>query len=104
MQLEPKGRRILIRPTKIEKKSEGGIILPEDTVDKEQRAATTGVVVAIGDLAWEDFPEGKHWAEVGDTIVFKAHQGMRIKSEETGEYDLLLLNDLDVAATVKENP
>ena len=98
----PVGRNILVKPTEV-KKPESGIIIPEKAKDAEQRAATTGTVLAIGELAWDDFPDSEAWAKVGDVVVFKAHTGMRILEDDEA-YDkkyLLLMRDVDVAAIQK---
>jgi len=99
----PVGHRILVRPDKVEKQTKGGIYIPEEARDKEQRATNVGVVLAIGPLAWKDFAKPDAWAEVGDTVIFKAHAGMRVKNEESDEDFLLLMNDAEVAAVRKEN-
>ena len=104
LNIHPKGHRILVKPIKIEKKTAGGIVLIDETVDSEQRATTKGKVLAIGELAWKDFHSPEPWAEIGDIVIFKAHQGMRLKNDEEDEEFLLLLNDADVAAVFKETP
>ena len=86
--IQPVGRNLLVKPTEI-KKSEGGIILMAETTDAEQRAATTGTVLATP------------WAEVGDVVIFKAHTGMRVKNREDDEEFMLLIRDVDVAALQK---
>ncbi len=96
----PVGRNILVKPTGV-KKTESGIILMDTTLDAEQRATTTGTVLAIGDLAWDDFPDSKEWAKVGQVVIFKAHTGMRVKNKEDDEEFLLLMRDLDIAAIQK---
>ena len=98
----PVGRNLLVKPTP-PKESEGIIILVEAAKDVYERAATTGTVLAIGELAWDDFPDSKAWAKVGDVVVFKAHTGMRIleDDEAADKKYLLLMRDLDVAAIQK---
>lgn len=98
--VNPVGRNILIKPTP-PKETEGTIIRLEETKDADQRAATTGTILAIGDLAWDDFPDSKHWAKVGQVVIFKAHTGMRVKNKEDDKEFLLLMRDLDIAATMK---
>lgn len=91
--IKPVGRVILVQPTPLEKK--GVIERLETTEDADKRAATTGTVLAVGDMAWDDFPEP--WAKVGDVVIFKAHTGMRVKENEDDKDFLLLMRDLDLA-------
>jgi len=99
---QPTGWRILILPFKMKEKTKGGIIMGQDTLEKQQVASQCGNVLAVGPHAYQDkerFPNGP-WCEVGDWIMFARYAGSRIKIEG-GE--VRLLNDDEVLATI-ENP
>ncbi len=96
----PVGRNILVKPTSV-KKTESGIILIDTTRDAEQRATTTGIVLDVAPLAWNDLEDPTPWAKKGDVVIFKAHTGMRVKNKEEDEEFLLLMRDVDVAAIQK---
>ena len=99
--IKPVGRNVLVLPTP-PKENKGVIQRLESTKDVDKRAATTGTILAIGDLAWDDFPDSKAWAKIGQVVIFKAHTGMRVKNrEEDDDYNLLLMRDLDIAAIQK---
>ena len=99
---QPTGWRILILPFKMKEKTKGGILMGQDTLERQQVASQCANVLAVGPHAYQDkerFPKGP-WCEVGDWIMFARYAGSRIKIEG-GE--VRLLNDDEVLATI-ENP
>jgi len=99
---KPTGWRILVLPYKAKEKTKGGIIMGQDTLERQQVASQCGNVLAVGPHAYKDkdrFPGGP-WCKVGDWIMFARYAGSRIKIEG-GE--VRLLNDDEVLATIK-NP
>ena len=99
---QPTGWRMLVLPFKMKEKTKGGIIMGQDTLEKQQVASQCGNVLAMGPDAYGDkqrFPDGP-WCKVGDWVMFARYAGSRIKIEG-GE--VRLLNDDEVLATIK-NP
>ena len=99
---QPTGWRILILPFKMKEKTKGGILMGQDTLERQQVASQCANVLAVGPHAYRDkkrFPDGP-WCKVGDWIMFARYAGSRIKIEG-GE--VRLLNDDEVLATIK-NP
>ena len=99
---QPTGWRMLVLPFKMKEKTKGGIIMGQDTLEKQQVASQCGNVLAMGPDAYGDkqrFPDGP-WCKVGDWVMFARYAGSRIK-REGGE--VRLLNDDEVLATIK-NP
>ena len=99
---QPTGWRMLVLPFKMKEKTKGGIIMGQDTLEKQQVASQCGNILAMGPDAYGDkkrFPDGP-WCKVGDWIMFARYAGSRIKIEG-GE--VRLLNDDEVLATIK-NP
>ena len=99
---QPTGWRILILPFKMKEKTKGGILMGQDTLERQQVASQCGIVLAVGPNAYKDqerFPNGP-WCKVGDWVMFARYAGSRIKIEG-GE--VRLLNDDEVLATIK-NP
>ena len=99
---QPTGWRILVLPFKMKETTKGGIIMGQDTLEKQQVASQCGNILAMGPDAYGDkkrFPDGP-WCKVGDWIMFARYAGSRIKIEG-GE--VRLLNDDEVLATIK-NP
>ena len=96
---QPTGWRLLVLPFKMKEKTKGGVILAEDTLERQQVASQVGLVMAMGPQCYKDkerYPEGpcckeKHW------VMFARYAGSRIKIEG-GE--MRLLNDDEVLATI----
>jgi len=94
--IEPTGGHLLVLPKKVEEVTSGGIIIPEDTRDKEQQAATEGTLVVVGSSAWTDLDDGKPWARVGDKISYSRYAGVTMTGADGESY--MLINDVDVLA------
>ena len=99
---QPTGWRILVLPFKMGEKTKGGILMGQDTLEKQQVASQCGNVLAMGPDCYRDkdrYKEGP-WCKVGDWVMFARYAGSRIKIE-VGE--VRLLNDDEILATIK-NP
>ena len=99
---QPTGWRILILPFKMGEKTKGGILMGQETLEKQQVASQCGNVLAMGPDCYRDKNRYKQgpWCKVGDWIMFARYAGSRIKIEG-GE--VRLLNDDEILATIK-NP
>jgi len=101
------GHKVLLKPFKDfkeyeengrkENRSEGGIIIPEETVNQEDAAQIIGEVISIGPMAWKaydgDDPNWKPWAKVGDIVFFAKYGGKFITlNKET----YLIMDDVDI--------
>ena len=96
---KPTGWRMLVLPFKIKEKTKGGVILAEDTLERQQVASQVGLVMAMGPQCYKDkdrFPEGP-WCKEKDWVMFARYAGSRIKIDG-GE--MRLLNDDEVLATI----
>jgi co-chaperonin GroES (HSP10) len=56
MKIKPLGFYVLIEMVNVEKMSEGGIVLPDELINKEQSAVDVGYVRAIGPTAFAGYP------------------------------------------------
>ena len=95
----PTGWRLLVLPFKMKEKTKGGVILAEDTLERQQVASQVGLVMAMGPDCYADkdrYPDGP-WCKEKDWIMFARYAGSRIKIEG-GE--MRLLNDDEVLATI----
>ena len=96
---KPPGWRMLVLPFKMKEKTKGGVILAEDTLERQQVASQVGLVMAMGSQCYKDkerYPEGP-WCKEKDWVMFARYAGSRIKIEG-GE--MRLLNDDEVLATI----
>ncbi len=92
----PTGGHLLVLPVKVEERTAGGIILPQETRDKEQQAATVGTLIAVGPGAWFDLDDGTPWAAVGDKVSYAKYAGVSMQGKDGQSY--VLINDNDVLA------
>ena len=99
---QPTGWRIFILPFQMGEKTKGGILMGQDTLEKQQVASQCGNVLAMGPDCYRDKNRYKQgpWCKVGDWVMFARYAGSRIKIEG-GE--VRLLNDDEILATIK-NP
>jgi len=98
---KPTGWRMLVLPFRIDEKTKGGILLGNETVDRQQVASQCGSVLAMGDSCYVDkerYPNGP-WCVVGDWVVFARYAGSRI---EIDGGEVRLLNEDEVLATVQD--
>ena len=98
---KPTGWRILVLPFKMGEKTKGGVLLGQESLDRQQVASQCGNVIAMGDACYVDkerYPKGP-WCKVGDWVIFARYAGSRIEIEG-GE--VRLLNEDEVLATVQD--
>lgn len=89
MTVKPLGNRLLIKPIVEEKKTEGGIVLPDSAKEKPQKAE----VKEVGKLE-EDYD-----IKVGDKVIFSKYAGTEIKIEDE---DYIIIDIDDVLAKVED--
>jgi len=97
----PTGWRILVLPFRMKEKTKGGVLLGDETLERQQVGSQCGNVLAMGKSCYSDkdrYPEGP-WCKVGDWVVFARYAGSRIEIEG-GE--VRLLNEDEILATVKD--
>ena len=97
----PSGWRLLILPYRGKGKTEAGIYLPDQVIERESVATVCGYVLKVGPLAYKDetkFPSGP-WCKEQDWIIFGRYAGARFKIDG-GE--IRILNDDEVIAVVQD--
>ena len=96
----PTGWRIMILPYKGQGKTDGGIVLTNETVERQQVSTLLGYVLKVGPQAYdgERFSTGP-WCKPGDWVLIGRYAGSRIHIEG-GE--IKLLNDDEIIATVPD--
>ncbi len=87
MKIIPLGERVLLKAKEAEKKTAGGLFIPQTAQEKTQFAT----VVAIGD-------DENIKVKVGQTVLHDKYAGTQIK--DNGE-DYLIVNSGDILAVVE---
>ena len=97
---EPTGWRLLVLPFKMKEKTKGGLLLGQETLERQQVGANCGMVLKTGPHCYdkERYPEGP-WCKKGDWVVFARYAGSRIQIDG-GE--VRLLNDDEILATIQD--
>ena len=96
---KPTGWRILILPYTLPQSTKGGVILSDETRERNQLATNVGYVVSLGPDAYRDelkFPDGP-WCKSGDWVMFGRYAGSRFKIEGA---EPRLLNDDEILAVI----
>ena len=90
--LEPLGDRVVIKPSKREEVTKGGILLPDTAKEKPQE----GEVIAVGPGKVTD--EGTRIAmdvKVGDTVIYAKYAGTEYKVDDD---ELIIVRESDILA------
>tara|TARA_R110002126_G_scaffold43310_2_gene124185 strand:+ start:220 stop:636 length:417 start_codon:yes stop_codon:yes gene_type:complete len=98
----PTGWRILVMPFKVKEKTEGGIIIAQEALDRARVSTQVGYVLKMGDLCYQDkdrYPTGS-WCAEKDWVVFARYAGSRM---EIDGGEIGMLNDDEILGTI-ENP
>lgn len=107
----PSGWRVLIAPVKLREKTEGGIALPQASLEIAENFRNIAKVLAVGSCAYDDpsFRGGnvegnkRPWCNVGDVIVFNCHDGERITIEhEKKKHNLRFIKDSNVVSVISD--
>jgi chaperonin GroES len=92
MQLKPLADRVVVKPSKAEEKTKGGIIVPDTAKEKP----VWGEVIAAGPGRTTD--DGKHIpmeVKVGDRVLYGKYSGTEVTID--GE-ELLIMRESDIFA------
>ena len=105
---EPARYAVLIAPEEKEERTKGGIILADETKEREGLASLKGRLVNIAPLAftYQDVPGSerrsgyKDHPMPGDAVLFKKYAGILVMGEDGREYRLC--QDEDVIGVLDE--
>ena len=85
---------ILVDPDKKETVSPGGIVIPEQIIEKERKAVEYGTVLQVGPTAYEAHGRDSTILNIGDKVCFIRYSGKEVTDTDENKY--LILNDDDV--------
>jgi co-chaperonin GroES (HSP10) len=91
---------VLVKQDEVETKTKGGLMKPDDIVDREKHSQTMGYIVDVSPLAFNEdiFPPGMERPKPGDRIAFARHAGVFITGLDGKEYRVV--KDKDVVARI----
>ncbi|MEJ5257908.1 MAG: co-chaperone GroES [Fervidobacterium sp.] len=89
MKVKPLGERLLIKPIIEEKKTAGGIVLPDAAKEKPMKAE----IVEVGKLP-EDCT-----LKVGDKVIYNKYSGTELKIDDE---DYIIIDVNDILAKIEE--
>ena len=98
----PLGWTILVEMLQPKAQSDGGVFLPDESIDAQEYLRYTGKVISMGPLCFkgERFGGSEPWCNVGDWITFGAHSGQTIKT--TDERIFRLVSDDNVKCVIPD--
>ena len=86
--MKPINDRVVVKPSKAEEKTKGGIIIPDTAKEKPQR----GEVIAVGSgKSGKD--EAKMTVKVGDIVLYGKYAGVELSHEGT---DYIVMREDDI--------
>lgn len=95
MKLRPLGEKVLVKRLEAEKKTKGGIVLPETAKEKPKR----GKVISVGQgKMLDDGQRGPMQIKKGDQVLFTSYAGTEIKIDGQ-EY--LVMDQSDILAVIE---
>jgi len=89
MKVVPLGTRLLIKPYEDEKKTSGGIVLPDAAKEKQM----TAKVIAVGEKV-EDID-----LKENDKVLYSKYSGTEIKIDED---DYIIIDQDDILAKIED--
>ncbi len=93
---------MLVSPIKVDEKTKGGIILPDETKERDQFAQMQGTLVAASPLAFT-YADKDEWGDAekpkpGDKVMFARYAGAAVKGMDGADYRLIA--DKDISAVL----
>lgn len=98
----PTEYKALVKPIKVDEKTKGGIILPDETKERDQFAQMQGTLVAVSPLAFT-YADAKDWGDAskpkpGDKVMFARYAGAAVKGKDGEDYRII--SDKDISAVL----
>lgn len=101
--IAPLDLRVLVLPDDVERKTAGGIIIPESASEQKKFAMQKGALVAVGENAWEEAASRSPSfvkPKAGDRVLIAKYGGVRVTGLDGVEY--ILMNDEDIIGRLEE--
>lgn len=90
---EPTNDKVLVLPDQVAQSTSGGVMLAEETRDRHELAAQSGVIVALGTAAFAWDAEHHRWEgdkpKPGDRIAMERYAGQLLRGDDGMTYRLM---------------
>jgi co-chaperonin GroES (HSP10) len=90
---------LLIDPDKKETVSPGGIVIPDQILEKERKAVEYGTVVQVGPTAYLDHGRDPSIINIGDRVCLNRYSGKEVLDKDDKKY--LIINDSDILCVIE---
>lgn len=99
--IRPVDYKVLVLPQEIERKTKGGLILADQTVEKEEFGRKEGILVAVSPMAFKfaDWPADVSPPKVGDRVMFSKYQAEQVQGRDGATY--WIMNDKSIMAVIE---
>ena len=95
MKIRPLADKVLVQRVEAEKKTAGGIVLPDTAKEKPQK----GKVVAVGEgKVLDDGTRQKPQVKKGDMVLFSSYAGSEVKIDGK---ENLIMSESDILAVIE---
>lgn len=90
--------KVLVEPRDIEKTTKGGLILADETIEKDQFKRQEGILVDVGPMAfsWAEWPEGVEKPKPGARVMFSKFTADALTGKDGKTY--WIMNDKSIMA------
>lgn len=104
-QAQPTGTNVLIQVKfdHIQRRSKGGIVFAPETVEGEEKGSQVSQILALGPMAFDDYPPETPHPEVGDWVSHRRYPGYQVGAGPISDSDkrlqeLRICNDREIVA------
>lgn len=94
--IEPLEYNCVVLPAKVEERTKGGLIRPDELREREQWAEIQGTLIAAAPAAFDDFGAKPN---LGDTVIHARHAGAMVRGRDGVEYRVC--KDKDIVAVMR---
>lgn len=100
--IRPIEYNILVAPKEIERKTKGGLLLAETTIEKEEFGRTEGLIVDVSPMAFTfaDWPADAPKPRIGDRVMFSKYQAQSVKGRDGKDY--WIIKDKSLMAVIED--
>lgn len=96
--LRPLEYNVLIAPDPVHEKTQGGLYIPDEALERDQYAQERGTIVALSPAAFsfEEWPEGVPKPSDGSVVYFRRYAGQMVKGLDGKEYRVVKDKDITI--------